>query len=576
MKKLKNKWQKYGTIIIVELIVILAIYLCTTTTYNMTYEIEYQKAQNAITSVSQLVDYDKMPFKTSGYFNYYLEGELNATINNAYDYNLKYSPYSFHWIAFNKNGKKLEESGSSDIKIHWAGNSSDLDGIHIERKTYILSDYFTDKEIKGFQDFYSSIDFKPGEYLTIDNVDGYFDDNKQYIPTEIIFRYTDSSTIHYSDDSSEAEFVTYSLKSIDNSEVEGRTYVTREGDTTPRYTHSPHFYFASYREELDSTKEVFNACYNKLEKDYYIYGNNAQNLSSDIESGYEFWAFRDILHSSYEGTKNDISSVALAICADINYMTLNNTDFQKYIIGEIIFCQFVGILIIYLLYKNNKRRRELDSMKYTFINAMAHEMKTPSAVIVNSVECVQEGIKPEKQSYYLDKVKKEGLHMNQLLLDMLTYTKLSDEERKLNKEKVDMEELFKEVCEHYTDSIEKKNIRLHWDVSAETIIKADRGLMEMVVDNYISNAVKYCKSSGDIKITLDGANVVVFNNGPHIHPTKISAIWEPLYVTDTSRKNREGSSGMGLAISSKILDLHGFNYKASNTVDGVEFHITFK
>lgn len=254
-------------------------------------------------------------------------------------------------------------------------------------------------------------------------------------------------------------------------------------------------------------------------------------------------------------------------------MTLNNSMFKIYLTIDIVLCLLIGIGIVYIVRKSDERRKYLDSMKYTFINAMAHEMKTPSAVIVNSVECIKDGVKPEKQDKYLDKLKKEGLHMNQLLLDMLTYTKLTDENRKLNKEEVCMRELFEEVMEHHADTAEKRKIEVQWNISSENKIMADRRLMEMVVDNYLSNAVKYCTESGIIKITMNENSITVFNSGEPIYPTKLKAIWEPLYVMDESRKNREGSSGMGLAISAKIMDLHGMQYGARNAEDGVEFYI---
>lgn len=84
---------------------------------------------------------------------------------------------------------------------------------------------------------------------------------------------------------------------------------------------------------------------------------------------------------------------------------------------------------------------------------------------------------------------------------------------------------------------------------------------------------KYCTESGIIKITMNENSITVFNSGEPIYQTKLKAIWEPLYVMDESRKNREGSSGMGLAISAKIMDLHGMQYGARNAEDGVEFYI---
>ena len=101
----------------------------------------------------------------------------------------------------------------------------------------------------------------------------------------------------------------------------------------------------------------------------------------------------------------------------------------------------------------------------------------------------------------------------------------------------------------------------------------DRKLLEMVVDNYISNAFKNCKENGRIIITIDAAHFRVFNEGEHIAREDIQKIWEPLYKADEDRSRNDGSSGMGLAISAGILKLHGLKYGVENVEGGVEFYI---
>lgn len=68
----------------------------------------------------------------------------------------------------------------------------------------------------------------------------------------------------------------------------------------------------------------------------------------------------------------------------------------------------------------------------------------------------------------------------------------------------------------------------------------------------------------------------VYNEGDAINPQVIDQIWEPLFVADESRKQTDGSSGMGLAISADIMKLHNMKYGVKNRRDGVEFHVDIR
>ena len=84
-------------------------------------------------------------------------------------------------------------------------------------------------------------------------------------------------------------------------------------------------------------------------------------------------------------------------------------------------------IILGLIYRDflvdPEEREELNKTRNLFINAMAHEMKTPNAVILNSTEMLIENVNPEKQHKYLRMIEDESKHMNNLLNQMLIYTR---------------------------------------------------------------------------------------------------------------------------------------------------------
>lgn len=236
----------------------------------------------------------------------------------------------------------------------------------------------------------------------------------------------------------------------------------------------------------------------------------------------------------------------------------------------------IGMLIIYILYREMmEKQQELDHMRSTFINAMAHEMKTPAAVIKNGTECIKEGIHPEKNDHYLDMISYEADHLNDLLSKMLVYTRTSEGVYQLHKEAVSLMDMVKIVCQSYQLAIEFKGIQMEIQEDNPQELSGDAVLLKMVVDNFISNAVKYGAENGKIVITVKEKGLLVYNQGKPLTSDEQTRIWEPLYMGDESRTEIAGSSsGMGLAICKNILELHNAKYGVENTDGGVRFFFT--
>ena len=111
-------------------------------------------------------------------------------------------------------------------------------------------------------------------------------------------------------------------------------------------------------------------------------------------------------------------------------------------------------------------------------------------------------------------------------------------------------------------------------------MKCDKNLIALVVDNMLSNTIKHSGSSGEVIVTvkdnIEGYKVIVYNSGSTVPEDEKDKIWSVLYKTDKSRTERDKSSGVGLAVSAKILDLHKANYGCANVKDGVEFYFNIK
>ena len=222
----------------------------------------------------------------------------------------------------------------------------------------------------------------------------------------------------------------------------------------------------------------------------------------------------------------------------------------------ILMFSFVQIILacIYFIYTYlENEREELNKTRNLFINAMAHEMKTPNAVILNSSEMLIENVNPEKQHKYLKMIEDESKHMNNLLNQMLIYTRTT-KSYQLHKQNHNLSPMIEEVLKHY--DLESKIITI--DIDPKINISCDQQLMMIVFDNLINNAFKYANQK--ISIVYKQEKIIISNDGSKIENKDINHIFEPLYKADVSR-NDTNSTGMGLAIVRNILDLHNYTCK---------------
>lgn len=208
--------------------------------------------------------------------------------------------------------------------------------------------------------------------------------------------------------------------------------------------------------------------------------------------------------------------------------------------------------------------KELESLRKDFINQFTHEMKTPLGIINGYSELLNEAEDDKEKEKYLDIINRETARINQLIQSMLSLSRLEAGKVELKREEIDLEDVVIDIIDEYEVLLMKKNIQVEVN-PLECKINADRKLIETVVRNFLSNAIKHTYETGKIVITMD-MGVRVYNEGKVIEEERLDSIW---YTFVTHDKN---GSGLGLAICRSILEQHGFNYGVNNRNNGVEFY----
>lgn len=217
-----------------------------------------------------------------------------------------------------------------------------------------------------------------------------------------------------------------------------------------------------------------------------------------------------------------------------------------------------------------------EEHRRTFTSHMAHELKTPLAVIHSYAQGLQAHIAQDKQEKYLATIRSEAERMNDMVLELLDLSRLEAGRVKLRREHFSLSQLTRSTLEKLAPSLEAKGLRLSTQLTDPASILADRGRMAQVVENLLTNAAKYTPAGGNIQVevaqTDHHTTLRVANDCPPIPQEEQEQLFEPFYRREDAAPG-EGT-GLGLAIVRHIMQLHGGSCTAQATQTGVQFTVT--
>lgn len=217
------------------------------------------------------------------------------------------------------------------------------------------------------------------------------------------------------------------------------------------------------------------------------------------------------------------------------------------------------------LHKNIIKIKKLENVRKEFIANFTHEIKTPLAIINGYSELIEDCDDNVKKEQYLAIINEQTTKINQLVLAMLELSKLESNHIKLNLEEFSLNELVTSIIDNLTYLLKIKKIKVDF-YSDNSIITADKFKIEMVVKNFLTNAIKHTDNNKRIKVTIKNKALYVENIGKQISEDKLDNIWLSFIKDD------QDGTGLGLAICKAILDLHHFKYGVNNIENGVKFY----
>ena len=207
---------------------------------------------------------------------------------------------------------------------------------------------------------------------------------------------------------------------------------------------------------------------------------------------------------------------------------------------------------------------EKRRVRFEFISVLGHELKSPLGAIESYLLLLKQRVQGDDIGKYdamIDRCLLRAAGMRKLILDLLDMTRLESGEKKREIREVEVVELAKMALEALKPQADERKVALHLDAPAALEMTADRGEIEMVLNNLISNAVKYNRPGGRVDVTLGGdeecVNLAVRDTGIGLTPEEAQRLFKDFARIKNEKTRDIPGSGLGLSIIKKIADLYG-------------------
>jgi signal transduction histidine kinase len=216
-----------------------------------------------------------------------------------------------------------------------------------------------------------------------------------------------------------------------------------------------------------------------------------------------------------------------------------------------------------------------DSLRRELVSHVSHDLRTPLTTMQGYLETLllkDAELTPEARLKYVETAIAHGKRLNKLVSGLFELAKLEAQEGAVHREPFRLDELIQDVVQKFRLRAEEEGVGIHTDAGHELpFVYADIALIERVIENLLDNALRYTPEDGSVTVSLqreeDAVSVRVSDTGAGIPRDELPGIFDGFHQRDSGRTDSSGHAGLGLAITRRILELHGSDITVESTVD---------
>ena len=293
----------------------------------------------------------------------------------------------------------------------------------------------------------------------------------------------------------------------------------------------------------------------------------ASNNTSKVKIGCLYW-------NEYAYNFENNNSLTIVNITNTRNMLLTNL-----VISLLLVC--IGEIIIYIISKKitewiTKPVLESFDREKEFVANASHELKTPLAVMMASIDCLDVNKKNEK---WINNLKSESDRMSNLITRLLDLSK-TEYLKCENFSKNDISIIIKKRALIFESLAYEKDITIETNIEDNLNFMCHKESIDELVSILIDNAISHGKENSKIKINLKSdkseIKLEIINKGDPISPSECEKIFERFYRNDKSHNRQSGRYGLGLAIAKNIVNAHNGSIKAYSKDGYTTFEVKFK
>ncbi len=238
-----------------------------------------------------------------------------------------------------------------------------------------------------------------------------------------------------------------------------------------------------------------------------------------------------------------------------------------------------------LVLRDVSEQKLLAQRKDEFVGIISHELRTPLTSIAGALDLVLNrlaGDINEKQKRFLSMARESTERLNALVDDLLDLAKFEQGGMRMDFQLMRLDELVKVAVERYGPSFNERKVEVSFETASDVKLLADPNRINQVINNLLTNAVKFTPQGGSVKVTvghsaeLPGSAVLaVWNSGEVIAEPDLERIFDRFEQARSAKTRSLPGTGLGLSICRTIVESHGGRIWAESIAEGARFVAVF-